>query len=138
MSWANMLYISVGQVQTCMKGKPCTYVTVVTQGCCQKFLAEQQSAKSMFSVMGKPAAHQCWANADLYERQTCMNVTVLTQGCCHLFLQSSTEPGSVLSVLGNPDVHHCWAIADLYERQTCIGVTVLAQGCCQHFLQSSS
>ncbi len=87
----------------------------------------------MFSALVKPAVHQCWAIADLYERQTCIGVTVVTQGCCQLFFQSSTKPPSMFSALVKPAVHQCWAIADLNERQTCIGVTVVTQGCCQPF-----
>ena len=70
----------------------------------------------MFAVLGKSAVHQCWAVADMSERQACIGVTVMTQGFCQLFLHSSSEPESLFPVLGQPDVHQCWAITDMYER----------------------
>ena len=133
MSWANLLCISVGQLQTCMKGKFCTGVTVVTHGCCQLCLQSSTEPETMFSGLGKPAVHQCWAIADLYERQICTGVTVVTKGCCQLLLQSSTEPETIFSVLGKPAVHQCWAITNLYERQVlhrcdCSDTWVLSDG----------
>ena len=50
----------------------------------------------MLSVLVKPAVHQCWAIADLCERQTCIGVTVVTGDWCQLFLQSSGGPESML------------------------------------------
>ena len=72
----------------------------------------------MFGVLGKPAVHQCWAAADMSERQACIGATAVTPGCCQLSLQSSSEPESMFPVLGKPAVHLCWAFADLYVRQT--------------------
>ncbi len=73
----------------------------------------------MSPVLGKPAVHQCWANTDLYERQTCTGMTLVTQGWCELFLWRTSEPKSMSSVMGKPAVHQCWANADQYERHTC-------------------
>jgi len=65
----------------------CPDVTVVTQGYCQHFLQGSSEPKSMLNVLGKPAVNQCWANADLYDRQTCTGVTVVTQVLSTLFAE---------------------------------------------------
>ncbi len=92
----------------------------------------------MFPVLGKAALYQCWANADLYERQTYTGVTVVTQGCYLLFLHSSSEAESMFLVMGKPALHQCWASANLYKRQICKSGNPVPQSCCQHSLQNST
>ena len=42
----------------------------------------------MFGVLGKPAVHQCWAVADMSERQACIGATVVTQAFVSSFCRS--------------------------------------------------
>ena len=80
-SWANLLCISVGQLQDMSERQACIGATVVTPGCCQLFLQSSSEPESMFPVLGQPDVHQCWAITDMYERKICIGVTVTTVSC---------------------------------------------------------
>jgi len=102
-----------------MKSKLAKNVTLVIEGCCDLLLQSISKPESKVPVLCIPAVHQCWADADLYDRQTCILVTAVVQGCCNLFLQG----------LG---------FTNHYERQSSLGVTAVIQGCCLFLSQSST